>query len=541
MDNNNEVKSCEAEFNETPKITKIDLKKDGEPENDHCNSGRSSNSKNSKIRNKNKKANQTKKIFSIESPSCGKLCSDSTPNTLHTEELKDFIIEDRKKISIIKIEEGFWSSFMKLTKFMIAKVIIPISFYCIIYLMQIPLQILVNDYCFRYPLCECKDDFHFFLSVVSEFLKFGLISIVFAYYSSMFLVFNFYDSKKAKYGYIITIIIMYTAIFSYIYKDRKNLKVRDLRINISMIFSLVSFLYILILAFLHKDINKSFFKRVFIVYFFDIVALSDNFYVKPYSKSILTALKEIYNNQFALNIFKVLLLIYNIFYATIANMFFKLYYEKTLEIEKTTSLNHLIIIWIKVVFSNVYTVKFLNILTMELDELSAYLTLIIYLFNLIGIYFGVDYLSLMKSPLKKYFNWLDRKKKSEFNTTFSKTKNGTILEMNFIILFRLGCFSIFSYFIYPSEENIYRDCTFAEIPSSFKIVSFNFAIIFLLHIILVLLSSVYMGKKKKIIFNFEIVNFSFVENLMIFNVCLNLVDYSLQYYKSLNEIKIFNN
>lgn len=436
--------------------------------------------------------------------------------------------------AVLKVE-NFSKKINKLAKFLILKIIFPIIAFTFICNFEIFLQKLINGLCFH-QICECSNDLYYAYTILYEFMKIEGVLIIFFYYGTIFITHEFYQKKKFKLFFweIIIIFIIIVSLACYTYRKTMYLALYR-RIILFGLFSICSAYPILIGA-IEKDLNRSFFKKLVISMILYALVFFHSYYFKIYGQNFIVNFfqNKLGSKSAALSFYKIFLVAYNILYGKLSYNFLFYYYKALVEEDKQNYMNF-IIINLKFVFVDVFSVKTMNILTSDVNELSFLISAIFYFYSIIYLYSGVDF-------IHKFFQFISSfcKKPTIVSPTtslksYQKMRNGIFLQVCYIILARIISFKIFNYFYLITVMEAFEDCTLIEKTPSFHINNLNLVIIGGIHFVLFLFSFLYMGYNKKTLFEIKVTNLNILEDLYLFHAFYQNVDLSIQSYKVLLE------
>ena len=235
-------------------------------------------------------------------------------------------------------------------------------------------------------------------------------------------------------------------------------------------------IFIVFVAFLKNDLNKEFFKRVLTVFGLLLLIFIHDIGLKaPMQAFALFFFKKYIINS--LNIYKICLLFYNKVFVIIVNYFLFICFKNIINSDDF-SINF-IIFFLKVVNVEVYAVKTLNILTISLDEWTAWISFLIYVYGMVCTY-----------------------------TNF--------FSMSF-------------------NSQLYQDCT-RKAKNAMGIFGINEIILSCSQILMVLGIFFYMIKKKQIMFNLQVEEANLFQRMLIFFILFNSTDNAFQNYNALNSM-----
>ena len=428
-----------------------------------------------------------------------------------------------------KTERKFFRLFREMLIFILLKILIPIiGFFCVC-LGAMFLHIQINDFCFMPQVCQCKNNFSLLYTFLVQFLQLYNGIILLGYYCGDYANKGFYGLQKFKiicYG----IGIMGSVFLFLWYFNKKN---NDYLILISLantwIIWLTMLIFIVFVAFLKNDLNKEFFKRVLTVFGLLLLIFIHDIGLKaPMQAFALFFFKKYIINS--LNIYKICLLFYNKVFVIIVNYFLFICFKNIINSDDF-SINF-IIFFLKVVNVEVYAVKTLNILTISLDEWTAWISFLIYVYGMVCIYTNFD---PIKDLFRKFFSKKEKPKLLE-KKGFDNLKAGTILESNLIIMIRVFAFELLPYFFSMTfNSQLYEDCT-RKAKNAMRIFGINEIILSCVQILMVLGIFYYMIKKKQIMFNLQVEEANLFQRMLIFFILFNSTDNAFQNYNALNSM-----
>ena len=435
---------------------------------------------------------------------------------------------------------GYLSNYHKeghlLLNFLFLKIVVPLFLFTLLMCSLILLQDYIDDFCFYPVLCVCQSIFVYLYSIFRELLQFDSFLIAWFYFFSGYLTNDFFHKKYLKFVYFsieITGLIVFYVIF---YGKKHEFLLADLRlIRGGMIFA-ITLCFIIASTIFYKEFSRLFLKNLTKIGFFTGYYFFHALYLKnTFSYYLLDKFSINMDHDLAVNIFKIFLLIYYIFYHKITKYYVLSFYTDILKENVEISIN-IVIAAIKFIYVDALSIKVLNILTIPLSEVYSWISFIYYFYSLISVYFSV---SLWKTLYVKFYNKFNLKKlpfpskKSLECQQYEKLESGCILEANILIFIRILICRYYNYFFYITKfKSLFANCSLKE---SSEYMSFNFdlinmIVIFSSHFALILFILIFMLKKKKIILNIIVEDFSMVIRSIFFIMYFTQVDVSIQYY-----------
>ena len=321
-----------------------------------------------------------------------------------------------------------------LVKFVILKIIIPLFSFTILSVLLLHLHILINDYCFYPDLCECRDLLIFFYTIILEVLHIHAAILIIFYYCMTFITHNFYQKKGLKSIYLVFTFFMFVASNFDIYSYRHQQIENDLIIFLGLIFSGFNLFFLLFTGLIYKKITPEFLKRLGLVIILVFSLFFHRFYVKnELMFSLLMQIQAYFDQNLSLNLFKVFLMFYYIIYGYLSK---KLLFHFFTRIQQDKNLSYnIIIVALKFVSMDVYSVKSLNALTIPLTEVYSWIFFLFYFYSIFSTYLRIDFLSNFCAFLYNKINSqkqnVENKKKMPSNfQKFEDFRSGCIFETN---------------------------------------------------------------------------------------------------------------
>ena len=459
---------------------------------------------------KTKKLSEVKKNKETKSPNAN---GSPTNNSLHCS-----LFASKSKWSIVN--------------FIFFKFLIPLTFFTAVICFLILMQIWINDFCFYPDMCHCQNIGIFAYTMFREFLEFDVLTYAWFYFAVGYLTMNFYEKFLLKIFFFALEFLSFAIFFAIYYSRRYEGLLADLRVTRGFLSLGISTLFVLFFTFTYKKFSKNFFKKFAIMGFFTSYYVFHGLYLKnTYSFYFLKFLQNNFEKNFALNIFKLVLLVYYLFYQNFAKYCIFYFYKDI--IKESNEFPNMVVAVTKFINIDILSIKVMNVLTIPLTEVYSWISFILYIYSLISIYLRVNLPKiLLIKILKKFFGkQLKPEKKSEESKNYDEMRSGCILEANLIIFIRILLNQYFNYFFYMTKiKQLYKDCTLEGSPFKFHLLFQNIILIFVSQICLIVVILIYMVKKKKSLLNLVVENFSLPLRVIFFIIYYEQVDVCIQFY-----------
>ena len=317
------------------------------------------------------------------------------------------------------------------------------------------------------------------------------------------------------------------------YTQKEQMILSDMRVYRVFLDFGLSFVFVLIFAITYKIFSKRFLIKSTKILFCTGYFFFHGLYIKNnISFYLLGNLLSNFEKELALNIFKIVLLIYYIFYQQAAKYFMLVLYKDILKENADLPIN-MVITTTKYISIDVLSIKVMNVLTIPLTQIYSWISFVEYLYFLISAYF---YLELGRKLFVKLFSNIFKiksiKVKSSQAKHYDKLISGCILEANIIIAIRILIYAYYNYFFYVTKVfGLYENCTLKQSHYiKFNFFTENVIMIFSVHLALVIGILFFMVKKKRIILNVVVENFSFLIRTLFFIMYYTQIDVCIQYY-----------
>ena len=428
--------------------------------------------------------------------------------------------------------------------FFIKQVCIPLFAFILIILGLLLLQFYIHDYCFYNDICACQNFGVYIYTIFGEFIHFDSLLITCFYFSNCFLIKKFFRKKLPNYIFFLMEILCFIIFFIFVYDQRHEQVLADLRFIRSILSAVRAILFIMIWTTIHKEFSKDFFKKFIKMSFFVAYYMFHGLYLK--NNLSLYFLGFLHNNldkDLAINIFKLVFMLYYIIYAYIAKSLIFSFYKDILK-RKEDFPADIIITILKYINIDVYSIKVMNVLTTSLLQVYSWISFVYYIYSLLSVYLALNLqktccLAILKKilPNKCFINFFS-KSKSQESINYDKIRSGCILEANIIIFVRIIIHYFYNYFFYITKiRDLFSDCSMKEINSVFEIVGENIIVVCCSHTGLVFCIFCFMIKTKKLILNLAVEDFSIAIKSLFFIFYFSQVDFTLQFYMILQLTK----
>ena len=435
-------------------------------------------------------------------------------------------------LSVLSPDHKFMKNFNKFVTFLLTSIIIPDVLFFGVSVALSFFHHYVQDYCFEPFLCQCETILIYFYTLFVEFMYNYLIMIISFYYGIYYVTNDFYKDKRLKIMYFLLSLFIIAIIYVLEYKDRNEAIVPlTKRLVCTVLFSNGIFVMLFSGVF-KKDINKNFGLRIIRTLFYQVYCCIFHVLIfKSYLRFyVLDFLLASFKKNLALNIFKVFLLLYNICYAFFSNKLLIFFYKDIIE-NPAVSMNA-VIYQMKFVYIDVYSTNILNLLTSSLFDVYEWIFYSFYTYSIISLYTNSN---VLINFLQKIAEKICKIKTTEHSLEIKDLKAGTAIHANIIILLRIICFKILHFFIlFTIETELYQDCSLDEKPTDFQIFNNNLYLLCSTQTLMIMAISMYMLKKKKLLFNIQVEDVNLFEKFFIFFSLIGVADYSLQFYSALD-------
>ena len=455
---------------------------------------------------------------------------------------KSLFIDMREATSIIRsnsVSESISNTSNPKTRswiFVFYKILLPLLCFTIFLYSFILMQKYIEDYCFYPSLCHCQNIFAFLYAIFREFLQSDSLLLAWFYFICSYLTNDYFHQKFLKVFFFSIQVVGLIWFYIYFYERKNETILGEIRIiRASMIFA-ITFCYTFILTLFYKEFSKIFLKKLAKIAIYTGYYFFHSFYLKnTFSFYLIEQFRMNMNYDMALNMFKIVLLIYYIFYQKIVNYYMMSFYSDILNGNSEISVDA-IKISTKYVNVDALSVKILNILTIPLDEIYFWISFLNYLYSLISVYFNI---SLWETFYAKFYNKFNLKTLPTPKTktieclNYEKIESGCILEANILIFIRVLIYNYYHYFFYITKfRSLYSNCSLEESAQylPFNFITTNMVTIFTSHTILIIIILCLMLKKKKVILSLIFEDISFLLRSIFLIIYYSQVDISIQFY-----------
>ena len=277
-------------------------------------------------------------------------------------------------------ESSLRKKIMNLIKFVSMKIIIPLFVFAFGTIGIILAHFQIGDYCFYPSLCKCESFYVYLYTIIKEIFIIQGGTIIFLYYGSSFVTNDFYDIKIIKFIYVGIMILTLIVYFAIDYFKRNENNYNEMIIFCG--FSLIGANYgiLFLIGILKKDITSQFLKKVFIVSIIQIYLFFHRFYIKSDAMfAILEHFLIFFGKNYGLNIFKMFLMLFYIFYSFLSRKMLLFFFRKILSDPKLSY--NMSIFMIKFVSVDILSIDAFNALTISLDEVYSWISFCFYLYS----------------------------------------------------------------------------------------------------------------------------------------------------------------
>ena len=432
---------------------------------------------------------------------------------------------------------------MNLVKFVSNKIMIPLFIFAFVTGCIILAHSKIGDYCFYPSLCKCESFYVYLYTAIKEIFIIQGGTIIFLYYGSSFVTNDFYNIKAIKFLYVGFMTLTLIAYFALDYFNRKEDHYNEM-ITISG-FSLIGANYGILsfIGIMKKDITSQFLKKVVIVSIIQIYLFFHRFYIKSDAMfEILEHFLIFFGKNYGLNIFKMFLMLFYIFYSFLSRKMLLFFFREILS-EPKLSYN-MGIFMIKFVSVDILSINAFNALTIPLGEFYSWISFTLYLYSVFSCYTRTN---VVKIIFKKILQILQKKKKlseekiNEDEKNFDNLRSGCIFETNLIVFLRIISFKIFPYFLFFTPQTfLYENCTLEEKFDNFQLLDTNVIVLMVSHSLLLGLLGVivYGFGKEQYLFDYQVEDINILGRFLFFVTFFAYADYSLQIYKSFHNFQI---
>jgi len=432
-------------------------------------------------------------------------------------------------------------SLKKLVKFVVMKIMTPLFTFAIICVCLILVHIKIGDYCFYPSLCSCQNLLIYIYTIVKEIINTQAGMIIVLYYGTGFITHDFYQNKILKVLYAFFILVVFGANFSGFYSKRNEDIYNELITVSGYCLIGANYIFLLIMGLASRKINSEFMKRTFMVSILQLYLFFHRFYIKNFVFfDVLESMERYFGKDLGMNVFKMFLMGYYMFY-DFASTKFLFYFFKKILAEPGISYN-MAIFSLKFVSVDVLSIKAFNALTISLSQIYSWISFFLYLYAIFSCYTRTNI--LVTFPLNVFRRIFKKKKTDEKEMNldeklFNDLRSGCIFETNLIIFLRIISFKLFNYFVFfTPEQYLYLNCSLQEKHSDFALYDINVIILMVTHTVLLvgLGLAVYGLKKEQYLFDYQVEEINIVGRFFLFMTCFAYADYTLQIYKAFEDI-----
>ena len=270
------------------------------------------------------------------------------------------------------------------------------------------------------------------------------------------------------------------------YFRRKEEIYNELILMTGLSLIVVNYMILYFIGLLRENITKQFLKKALVILIIQIYLFFHRFYFKGEAMFvILEQFLIVFGKNYGLNIFKMFLMLFYIFYDILSGKMLLFLFRKTLTDPKLSY--NIGIFMIKFVSVDILSIDAFNAVTISLDEVYSWISFTWYLYSVFSCYTRTNAIvTIFKKILGKI---LTKKKKysqekilDEDEKRFNELRSGCIFETNLIVFLRIISFKILPCFLFFTPQKfLYQNCALEEKFDHFQILDTNVIVLMVLH------------------------------------------------------------
>ena len=459
-------------------------------------------------------------------------------------------VSSAKNLNLFQIKpENFDNGQTFKKKFLIfffSRFIFPLMLSTFVMVLFIIMQIKIKDFCFVPELCTCKNLSIYVYTIFKDVFQHETLIIYWFFLIIYYLTENFFGKRYLKFIFLWMNGVIISIFFTFFYNDRYESVLTSMSLIRQYCLAGFSIFYVIFLLICFQKFSQQILKKIIKIILFTGVLIFHATYLKNTLRAtVLVFFQQHFSDIVALNLFKLFLLAYSIFFQYGTNKFLYYFYKDISHNNKNISRNF-IMLPMKFIYNDVLSIKLMNLLTMSLTQIYFWICFIDYFFSTISSYLAENlkkrlFILIWRKFFKKTKLFHSNTHNKEISKNFYHLKSGCVLEANLIVLIRIIIFFYFSYFLdFTKAIQLFEDCSLQGEDYGSKFIFKNILFIVFTQICLIIAVFCFMLKRDKVELNSIVEDYSLVMRGFIIVRFFCEIDTCMQFYLHLESLKCGN-